>query len=163
MAVIAAILLSVGLNVWLLSRPKPQPTIDIQHDTIYKDTTIYRPVPTDSQPTGKVIVLRVPYVVSETDTVHDSIDVPIPIIQKRYDDSLYTAWVSGFHPALDSIRLLLPEVTTTVTRTIVEEPLITLGLQTGAGYGLIQRQPDFYVGIGAQLNLWKLNINKKRK
>ena len=89
--------------------------------------------------------------------------MPVPIIQKRYDDSLYTAWVSGFHPALDSIRLLLPEVTTTITRTIVEEPLITLGLQAGAGYGFIQRQPDFYVGIGAQLNLWKLNINKKRK
>ena len=162
-AVIAAILLSLGLNVWLLSRTKPQPTIDVKHDTVYKDTTIYRPVPTDSQPTGKVIVLRVPYVVSETDTVHDSIDVPIPIMQKRYDDSLYTAWVSGFHPALDSIRLRLPEVTTTITRTIVEEPLITLGLQTGAGVGIITRQPDFYVGIGAQLNLWKLNINKKRK
>lgn len=85
----------------------------------------------------------------------DSIDVPIPIVQKRYDDSLYTAWVSGFEPKLDSIRLYTPEIQTTVTKTVYEPtPLLTLGLQVGGGYGLINRQPDIYVGIGGQINLW---------
>ena len=85
----------------------------------------------------------------------DSIDVPIPIVQKRYEDSLYTAWVSGFEPNLDSIRLYTPEIQTTVTKTVYEPtPLMTLGVQVGGGYGLINRQPDIYVGIGGQINLW---------
>ena len=85
----------------------------------------------------------------------DSIDVPIPIVQKRYEDSLYTAWVSGFEPKLDSIRLYTPEIMTTVTKTIYEPtPLLTLGVQVGGGYGLINHQPDIYVGIGGQINLW---------
>ena len=85
----------------------------------------------------------------------DSIDVPIPIVQKRYEDSLYTAWVSGFEPKLDSIRLYTPEIQTTVTKTVYEPtPLLTLGVQVGGGYGLIRRQPDIYVGIGGQINLW---------
>lgn len=85
----------------------------------------------------------------------DSIDVPIPIVQKRYEDSLYTAWVSGFEPKLDSIRLYTPEIQTTVTKTVYEPtPLLTLGLQVGGGYGIINRQPDIYVGIGGQINLW---------
>lgn len=85
----------------------------------------------------------------------DSIDVPIPIVQKRYEDSLYTAWVSGFEPKLDSIRLYTPEIQTTVTKTVYEPtPLLTLGVQVGGGYGLIHRQPDIYVGIGGQINLW---------
>ena len=85
----------------------------------------------------------------------DSIDVPIPIVQKRYDDSLYTAWVSGFEPKLDSLRLHMPEVTNTITKTVYEPtPLLTFGVQVGGGYGLIHRQPDIYVGIGGQINLW---------
>ena len=85
----------------------------------------------------------------------DSIDVPIPIVQKRYEDSLYTAWVSGFEPKLDSLRLHMPEVTNTITKTVYEPtPLLTFGVQVGGGYGLIHRQPDIYVGIGGQINLW---------
>ena len=85
----------------------------------------------------------------------DSIDVPIPIVQKRYEDSLYTAWVSGFEPKLDSIWLYTPEIQTTAIKTVYEPtPLLTLGVQVGGGYGLIHRQPDIYVGIGGQINLW---------
>jgi hypothetical protein len=85
----------------------------------------------------------------------DSIDVPIPIVQKRYEDSLYTAWVSGFEPNLDSIRIYTPEIQTMVTKIVREPtPLLTLGVQVGGGYGLIHRQPDIYVGIGGQINLW---------
>ena len=85
----------------------------------------------------------------------DSIDVPVPIVQKRYEYSLYTAWVSGFEPKLDSLRLHMPEVTNTITKTVYEPtPLLTLGVQVGGGYGLIHRQPDIYVGVGGQINLW---------
>ena len=45
---------------------------------------------------------------------HDTTYVEVPITQRCYhDDSLYTAWVSGFLPQLDSIRVY--PVTKTVT------------------------------------------------
>lgn len=39
--------------------------------------------------------------------------ISIPITQKVYSDSNYTAYVSGFCPALDSIRFVIPEITKT--------------------------------------------------
>ena len=154
--VVALLAASIAINVWFWTT-EPEPSVVIERDTVYKDTTIYKPVPVDSHKTGKVVYIRVP--VPEYlpgDTIHDSIEVPIPIMQKRYEDSLYTAWVSGYRPNLDSIRLYLPEVQTTVTKTIATPaPLITFGIQAGGGYGIINRKPDIYVGVGAQLNLWR--------
>ena len=152
----AAIFLSVVLNVWQCSRQVQESTV-IEHDTVWKDTTIYEPQPAETVQTGRVVYIRVP-VPGERDTItlHDSIDVPVPIVQKRYDDSLYTAWVSGFEPNLDSIQLYQPEIITTVTKTIVKpSPLITFGIQAGAGWGVFYRQPDLYIGVGGQINLWR--------
>ena len=88
------IALSVALNVWLLTRGEVEPSVVVEHDTLWRDTTIYKPVAADSQKTGETVFIRIPYPVpTPGDTVHNSISVPIPIEQKRYDDSLYTAWV----------------------------------------------------------------------
>ena len=153
---VGLIALSFITNIYLLSRSEPQPSVVIERDTVLNDTTIYKPLPAETVDIGKTVYLRIPYPVSSgRDTVHDSIDVPIPIIQKRYDDSLYTAWVSGFEPNLDSINLRLPTITETVTKTIVKPaPRLSLGIQAGAGVGVFSRQPDIYLGIGAQWRLW---------
>ena len=155
-ALVALIVLSFVMNIYFLSRPEPEPSVVIERDTVWKDTTIYKPVPAETVDIGKTVYLRIPYPVpSGRDTIHDSIDVPIPIIQKRYDDSLYTAWVSGFEPNLDSINLRLPTITETITKTIVKpSPRLSIGIQGGAGVGVFSRQPDIYVGIGAQWRLW---------
>lgn len=155
-ALVGLIALSFITNIYLLSRPEPEPTVVIERDTVWNDTTIYKPLPAETIDIGKTVYLRIPYPVpSGRDTIHDSIDVPIPIIQKRYDDSLYTAWVSGFEPNLDSINLRLPTITETVTKTIVKPaPRLSLGIQAGAGVGVFSRQPDIYLGIGAQWWLW---------
>ena len=149
------LLVVVSIILWF-GEKQPEPSVIIERDTVYKDTTIYKPVLVDSHKTGKVVYIRVP--VPEYlpgDTIHDSIEVPVPIYQKRYEDSLYTAWVSGYRPALDSIRLYLPEVQTTVTKTIVKpSPRLSVGIQGGAGVGVLTRQPDLYVGVGAQWRLW---------
>ena len=172
---LAAICLSVVLNIWQCSR-QPHESVVIEHDTVWRDTTIYKPVPTESKETGETIYVKVP-VGGDTDhgdrlldslyqrqcwnqepvpRDRDSIEVPLPVEQKRYDDSLYTAWVSGYRPALDSIKLYQPEVVTTVTKTVLKPiPLITFGIQAGAGVGVIHRQPDFYIGFGGQINLWR--------
>ena len=155
-ALIGLIVLSFVLNIYYLSRPEPEPSVVIERDTVWEDTTIYKPMPAETVDIGKTVYLRIPYPVpSGRDTIHDSIDVPIPIIQKRYDDSLYTAWVSGFEPNLDSINLRLPTITETITKTIVKPaPRLSIGIQGGAGVGVFSRQPDVYVGVGAQWRLW---------
>ena len=155
-ALVGLIALSFIANIYFLSRPEPEPTVVIERDTVWNDTTIYKPMPAETIDIGKTVYLRIPYPIpSGRDTVHDSIDVPIPIIQKRYDDSLYTAWVSGFEPNLDSINLRLPTITETVTKTIVKPaPRLSLGIQAGAGVGVFSRQPDIYLGVGAQWRLW---------
>ena len=177
--IILLLLLAVSLavNVWLATREATTETT-IERDTFYRDSMIYLPQPAETVKTDRVVYIRIPSPCdsatapcpstgSGTAEGHgtaegplavggDSIDVPIPIYQKRYDDSLYTAWVSGYEPALDSIRLHLPEVTTTITQTVVKpSPLITFGIQAGAGYGFINHRPDIFVGVGGQLNLWR--------
>lgn len=153
---------SVGLNIWLATREATTETT-IERDTMWRDSIIYEPVAAETVKTDRVVYIKVPNPSTPStglwtvhDTIHDSIDVPIPIYQKRYDDSLYTAWVSGYEPNLDSINLRLPTITKTVTKTIVKpSPLITFGIQAGAGYGFINHRPDIFVGVGAQLNLWR--------
>lgn len=148
---------SLIINVWQWYH-KPEPSVVIERDTVWRDSIIREPMAAETIMTSRVVYVKVavPQPQTRPDTIHDSIDVPLPIMQKRYDDSLYTAWVSGFEPNLDSIRLYTPEITTTITKTIVKpSPLFSVGIQTGAGYGIINRQPDFYIGIGGQLNLWR--------
>ena len=155
--VVAMLAASIAMNVWFWTSEPEIETI-LKRDTVWRDTAIYEPQPAETVNTGRVVYIRVPIPGKRDtlrDTIRDSIDVPIPIVQKRYEDSLYTAWVSGFEPNLDSIRLYTPEIHTTVTKTVYEPtPLLTLGVQVGGGYGLINRQPDIYVGIGGQINLW---------
>ena len=153
---LALLLVSVALNVGLLTRPEPE--AKIERDTVWRDTTIYQPLPAETINTGKVVYIKVPVSTGSTtvyDTIHDSIEVPVPIYQKRYDDSLYTAWVSGYRPNLDSITLRLPTITETITNTIVKPaPRLSVGVQVGAGVGIIRHHPDIYVGFGAQWRLW---------
>ena len=149
---------SLAVNVWLATR-EVATTTTIERDTMWRDSMIYLPQPAETVKTDRVVYIKVPGPSTGSgtvhDTIHDSIDVPIPIYQKRYDDSLYTAWVSGFEPALDSIDLRLPTITETITKTIVKPaPLITFGIQAGAGWGVFNQKPDIYIGVGAQLNLW---------
>ena len=183
--VVAVLAASIAMNVWFWTSEPEIETIlkrdTVWRDTVIHDPTpaetvntgrvVYIRVPVKSG--GGLTGLigdspRCATAVSQSGTVpmaqnagtvpmarEDSIDVPIPIVQKRYEDSLYTAWVSGFEPKLDSLRLHMPEVTNTITKTVYEPtPLLTPGVQVGGGSGLIHRQPDIYVGIGGQINLW---------
>ena len=156
--VLALLAASIAINVWFWTT-EPEPSVVIERDTVWKDSIIREPLPAETINTGRVVYLRIPVPGKRDtlrDTIRDSIDIPVPIYQKRYEDSLYTAWVSGFEPKLDSINLHLPTITETITKTIVKpSPLITFGIQAGGGYGIINRKPDIYVGVGAQLNLWR--------
>ena len=92
-------------------------------DTLYipRDTFIDRPVFVEKWRVKKDTVR-----LASVDTLiaHDSTLVEVPIEQKVYADSLYTAWVSGFRPSLDSIRLRQPTIVITQT---VREPSAKVG------------------------------------
>lgn len=155
--ILALLLLSIATNVWLIKRGQVEPTVVVERDTLWRDTTIYKPVPIDSQQTGEIVYVSIPYPVpSPGDTVHDSIAVPIPIEQKRYEDSLYTAWVSGYRPALDSIRLHQPEIVTTITKTVIQKaPRFSVGLSVGPGISIDKkRHMGIYVGLTANYRFW---------
>ena len=154
--VLALLIVSIGVNVWMWKN-EPEASVVVERDTVWKDTVIREPVASETIQTGRVVYVKVPMQSAQKgqDTVHDSIEVPVPIVQKRYEDSLYTAWVSGYEPALDSIDLRLPTITETVTKTIVKEaPRLSVGVQAGAGVGVFNRQPDLGLGVGAQWRFW---------
>lgn len=86
--------------------------------------------------------------------VGDSVE--IPITQKVYEDSLYTAYVSGYHQSLDSIKVRerIVNTKTTETRTETEYRRWNIGLTAGYGYGVMNRQTDFFIGVGVTYNLF---------
>lgn len=171
MTIVCCILMSIALNLYFIWRGEPQPSVVVERDTVWKDTIIYKPVPVDSHKTGEIAYIRIPYPVPsgcqgtgtwqdsatyQSPGIPDSLEIPIPIEQKRYEDSLYTAWVSGFRPALDSIRLHQPTIVETITRTIVKPaPRWSIGPSVGAGVS-ITGTPHLgvYAGFTVQYRLW---------
>ena len=152
--VLVLLMVSIGVNVWQAMR-EPMDEMVVVTDTVWMDSIIREPVAVESVRTGRVIVVRVPVPTAKpSDTLRDSVEVVLPVEQRRYEDSLYTAWVSGYEPRLDSIRLRMPTVTVMKTKTITKAARFSVGVQTGAGVGLFTRQPDVYVGLGVSWNLW---------
>ena len=90
--------------------------------------------------------------------------VEIPITQKVYEDSLYTAYVSGFRQSLDSIKVRERIVTTRVTETRTETEFRrwNIGITAGYGYGVRNKNFDFFVGVGVTYNLFP-EIKKKKQ
>lgn len=88
-----------------------------------------------------------------TDTIIqlDSVQVAVPITQKEYADSTYTAWVSGFDAKLDSIYVY-PRTTMITTHARDRPKRFGLGLQVGAGYGYGNKVTP-YIGIGVSYNI----------
>ena len=123
---------------------------------VYDTIPYYKPIPRDSV-VVRYITERLPVVGSSVDKVDSSVDsvaVEIPITQKVYEDSTYTAWVSGYQPSLDSLRIYRQ----TQTITIVERKKPKRwSVGVTAGYGItMQGSPQLepFVGIGLTYNLW---------
>lgn len=85
---------------------------------------------------------------------NDTVWTTVPRTQKRYEDSTYTAWVSGYEPRLDSIEVYRRTVFMTKTETATSRKRLSLGLTGGFGYGVITRKPDVWLGVGVTWRLW---------
>ena len=133
-------------------------TQEVQLDTIPK--FIEAPVPTDST-VVKYVQVKVPvYDTIRTNLteriVSDSVSVELPITQKKYQDSTYTAWVSGYRPALDSIRIYQPvtTITNTITKTEVRYKNKRWGVGIQVGMGVTPTKVEPYIGIGVSYNIF---------
>nr|DAD84557.1 MAG TPA: hypothetical protein [Siphoviridae sp. ctA4S13]DAG37751.1 MAG TPA: hypothetical protein [Caudoviricetes sp.] len=153
---VTAVLLvcSLCLN-WLLccENGKGRIETDTTRVTVVDTVPYVKPVARDSVVVRNV-TKKLPIV---HDTVHpiciDSADVNIPITQKQYCDSTYTAWVSGYEPSLDSIRVYKKREVVTVSK-IIKEPHNRFVISLNIGYGLTPYnglQPYIGVGVGYKL------------
>lgn len=118
------------------------------------DTATYTPPVARDSVVVRYVRMMVPVV---RDTLHsiytDTIQVDMPITQKRYEDSTYTAWVSGYEPSLDSIRVYRRREVITINK-IIKEPPNRFIVSLNVGYGLTPQnglQPYIGIGVGCKL------------
>lgn len=156
---VCLLVVSVLFNIVLLVEKSPYgkqiTTSDTTRVTIIDTIRYLHPIPKDSI----IVRYETRLLPSVRDTsmqigCTDSVRVEIPITQKRYADSTYTAWVSGYSPTLDSIHIYPRHEVVTITNTIRQKPK-RWGVGLNVGYGFTPKngmQP--YVGIGMSYNLF---------
>lgn len=127
-------------------------------ETIKSDTTVIHTIDT-------LILTKKDIIYKETlvlDTIYIK-DTALFVEQKVFEDSISTIYISGVNPELDSIEYRLQKDTvkifTETTNTIQQKEsfwhnrfVISAGIF--AGYGLINRKPDIYVGLGFGIRLY---------
>lgn len=130
----------------------------VRTDTLHDTVTVREPVFVTERAV-RTDTVWLPVVRTRTDTVllrsdgpKDSVRAVIPITQKTYADSTYKAWVSGYNPRLDSIRVYRQTIVTTKTETVVKKRRIGIGVQAGYGYGFRYGGFEPYVGLGVSWN-----------
>lgn len=150
--VVIAIAIAAFGGGWLYRGMKmPAPEIIERIDTLVVRDTIVPPT--------KIITRRVvdsiPYYIPVHDTVVRTIYLPRTQLVTGGED--FTAWISGFEPKLDSIKIY-PEVKIVQEQIKVEVPVIkrwSIGIQAGVGVsladGVVKASP--YLGIGGSYSL----------
>lgn len=143
------LLAASAVILWLLIKP---PTVKVRQ-VIRCDTVTVVRVDTLTLREPVYITRRVVdtfrLIVRERDTVY------LPREQTRYEDSLYTAWVSGYRPRLDSIRIYQRERIRYITREIErKEKSKRWGVGLQAGYGYTGGKFSPYIGLGISYNLF---------
>lgn len=171
-AVVMAVIAIATLVHLIRMKPDVETSVEVER-VVYVDTVkYYKPEPRDSvvvryktarvptkshSESGMVGAADLTQCESPDEThIPDSIDIEIPITQKLYETEQYRAWVSGYHPSLDSIsvypRTEVVTVTQTNTLTSREKPKRwSLGPMVGYGYTPSGFRP--FVGVGLTYGL----------
>ena len=150
---------------FLLKQPDIQTKIEFKTDTL----TITK---TDTVPQYITKTITKPIPIKEEIIRHDTL-YNAPLSLKTYKDSIvtdndakvqYRASVSGYMQSLDTIEFNVkyPMITNTITNTITNEktitkyrnPKITAGIAAGAGYGIINKKPDIFIGFSLQVPIF---------
>ena len=119
------------------------------YDTIFVEKPVIKKVEI-------IDTLLLPVPITDTLMLHDTIFVHLPIEQRQYSDPRYTAWVSGYRPQLDSIRIYQQrEFITKEIKTVTKSKRWGIGLQAGYGVSLHNGQvfPAPYIGVGLSYSI----------
>lgn len=115
-------------------------------NVIERVDTVYRPKPVETT------IIRTDTIKADTILTYESKRYNVPVASDSINGEI-EAVVSGVDVALDTINWRLSFPVRTVTNTITTEKVIkqkthlNWGVGVGAGYGLINRQPDIFVGF----------------
>ena len=121
-----------------VTRYRPQPT---RTDTIFITDTQTQEVARHIKKTYEVDSLQI----DTTSTPHGMVSYHLLVRTDNYD--------------VDSIALRFnvdyPKIiqTQTITKTVTRKKHWNYGIQTGFGYGVYNRKPDLYIGLGIQYNI----------
>ena len=119
-------------------------------DTIVKRDTITA-IPDTVYRTIALGEKMVKVVVHDTLCKTDTVTISLPFVQKQYKDSSYSAWISGYEPSLDSIRVF-PKTTIIRESKVVRQKDRRWGVFGGVGIGVSDRiTPCVGVGIGYRI------------
>ena len=140
-----------GLFLFLLiilftNKAATEPTL---RDTIVDTIKVVKPIAVDSVVSRYKVVnverVKDTTIVNEvSEVVFDTIRIRLPIESKHYTAESYDAWVSGYEPTLDSIKVYNREIKPKQSRW-------SIGLQ--GGVGMTPRGVQPYVGIGVAYKL----------
>ena len=154
-----AFILCVAVGAVLFLRYCAEPSVVVR-EVVKSDTVTL--VRVDTVIVEKPVPVRV--VEQRTDTLvvyraHDTIQVPVPIRQYRFRDSLYALNVSGYAVSIDRLELyprtVYQTIQTTTERIIADKKHWGLGIQAGYGYNFNSGKLSPYIGIGVQYSIVK--------
>lgn len=156
---VAMFIVSLCFNVRFFSTKQEMPFAisDTTRITIIDTLKYIEPKPKQEILVDNVVE-KLPTVVSQSDTsaeaIPDSVEVVIPITQQVYEDSTYTAYVSGYKQHLDSI-FVYPRQEIITIHQITKPKRWNVGIQVGYGVS-VKGTPQFspYIGIGVSYNLF---------
>ena len=125
-----------------------EPTL---RDTIVDTIKVIKPIAVDSVVTRYKVVnverVKDTTIVNEvSEVVFDTIRVRLPIESKHYSTTNYDAWVSGYEPCLDSIKVYNREV-------IVKPKKSRWSVGVQGGVGLTPKGLQPYIGVGVSYRL----------
>jgi len=156
---IGCILASLLVSAFFIGRATaPIPPVEpLSRDTVIvtRTDTIVREKPVYYATT---VVDTVLVAVTDTVRLRDTLYMEVMREQKAYRDTMYEAWVSGYRPALDSIRIFAPVQTITVTEKVPVVRRTHWGIGISAGYGATLQDKTLrlspYIGIGISYNIF---------
>lgn len=133
-----------------------QERIDTMHIT--HTVTRYRPQPTRTD-TIFVTDTQTQEVAQHIKKTYEVDSLQIDTTSKPHGMVSYHLLVRTDNNDVDSIALRFnvdyPKIiqTQTITKTVTKKKHWNYGIQTGIGYGIYNRKPDLYIGVGFQYNI----------
>lgn len=144
--------ITITTSVEKAKAPQPARTIPKGYASV-PVTNVHHPPGGPILSENKILVFPSKDEKDSTHTSKDTLHAYVPIHQKEYKDSNYTAYVSGYNAKLDSIEIRTKVVTITQTKTKFRT--WNIGITGGYGYGFQSKRLEPFIGVGLTLNLFR--------